>query len=92
MVEESVDRGELYKLIPIQKSTFSSATTAAPATKQEGFSNRYNKSKQEQEAAAAAEEPKVREKKIENFSEIENIYDKGVIGNLREVFFPPKFD
>lgn len=88
MIEESVDRGELFKLIAIPESTASSNITSSSTTglKEEGFSKRYNKSK-EKEAT-----PTVREKKIENFSEIENIYDKGFIGNLKEVFFPPKLN
>jgi palmitoyltransferase len=79
MVEESVDRGEIFKIVPRTKD--SSTTTAL---KDQTYSKRYNKvTKQEEE---------VEERKIEYFSEIENIYDKGFIGNLKEVFFPPKLN
>lgn len=31
------------------------------------------------------------ERKITSMKELQNIYDKGFQGNLKEVFFPPKF-
>lgn len=79
MVEESVDRGELYKMVPVNKTKESLATS----TSVEGFSKRYNKKREPAEMR--------QEQKIESFEEIENIYDKGFLGNLNEVFFPPKF-
>ncbi|CAO3644598.1 unnamed protein product [Mucor hiemalis] len=83
MIEESVDRGEIFKIVPKSSSTADSSSTTALKENQT-FSKRYNKvTKMEEE---------VQEKKIEDFSEIENIYDKGFVGNLKEVFFPPKFD
>ncbi len=83
MVEESVDRGEIFKLVPRAKEEESNSTTTALKGNQK-YLKRYNKvTKMEEE---------VLEKKIEDFSEIENIYDKGFVGNLKEVFFPPKLN
>lgn len=75
LVEESVDRGELFKIIPVKPSS----TTSALEEKK--YLKRYNK--------ITKKEEEVEEKKIESFEEIENIYDKGFLGNLKEVFFPP---
>lgn len=83
MIEESVDRGEIFKIVP--KTTSAADSSSSTAVKEnQTFTKRYNKvTKMEEE---------VEERKIEDFSEIENIYDKGIVGNLKEVFFPPKFD
>lgn len=77
MVEESIDRGELFKMVPVskKKEEFSGTSTAV-----EGYSKKYNKKKDTVEAKE--------ERRIESFDEIVNIYDKGIIGNLKEVFFP----
>lgn len=83
MIEESVDRGEIFKLVPRTASTDSSSTTALNNEKQT-YQKRYNK--------ATKMEEEVIEQKIEDFSDIENIYDKGFVGNLKEVFFPPKLN
>ncbi|KAI7893799.1 DHHC palmitoyltransferase-domain-containing protein [Mucor mucedo] len=78
MIEESVDRGELFKIVPVKPT----ANTTALAEK--NYTKRYNKKTKEEEH--------VEEKKIESFEEIENIYDKGFLGNLKEIFLPPNFN
>jgi palmitoyltransferase len=78
MIEESVDRGDLYKLVPAVKEE-----TRSTAIEDTTFSKRSNG-----KAPVSQEKQQIR---IKNFDEIENIYDKGFIGNLKEVFFPPRF-
>lgn len=76
-VEEAIDRGEIYKVVKRSKDTSSSSSS----TKQASSTATKRKPQKEE----------LEEKKIESFDEIENIYDKGFLGNLKEVFFPPKF-
>lgn len=78
MVEESVDRGELFKIVPVKPTSITTALA------EKNYTKRYNKKTKEEEH--------VEEKKIKSFAEIENIYDKGFLGNLREIFIPPKFN
>lgn len=77
MVEESVDRGELFKIVPVKPTSHTTALA------EKNYTKRYNKNTKQEEH--------VEEKKIESFEEIENIYDKGFLGNLKEIFLPPKF-
>lgn len=75
LVEESVNRGDLFKIVPV------TPTSTTTALEEKNYLKRYNKNTKKEEH--------VIEKKIESFQEIENIYDKGFLGNLKEVFFPP---
>ncbi|CEP11355.1 hypothetical protein [Parasitella parasitica] len=75
MVEESIDRGELYKMVSVKDIDTSGASTSV-----EDYSKKYNKK------VVSVETKK--EQRIQSFEEIENIYDKGFLGNLKEVFFP----
>lgn len=75
LVEESVNRGDLFKIVPVKP------TSTTTALEEKTYLKRYNKNTKKEEH--------VQEKKIESFQEIENIYDKGFHGNLKEVFFPP---
>ncbi|KAI7904871.1 DHHC palmitoyltransferase-domain-containing protein [Cokeromyces recurvatus] len=81
MVEDSIDRGELYRKSVIKVNNVKSQTTA-------NYSLRYNKQRSNQEEE---EEAIIEEKRIESLDEVDNIYDKGFFGNLKEVFFPPGF-
>lgn len=78
MIEESVDRGELFKIVPVKPTSNTSALA------EKNYTKRYNKKTNKEEH--------VQEKKIDSFEEIVNIYDKGFLGNLKEIFLPPKFD
>lgn len=80
MVEESIDRGELFKMVPVIKRK-EEEESSGTSTAVEGYSKKYSKNK---DTAAAVKE----EKRIESFDEVVNIYDKGIVGNLKEVFFP----
>lgn len=80
MIEESVDRGELYKFVPKKQEEKDAHSTAI---EDETFSKRLNS-----KTPVSLEREQIR---IENFDDIENIYDKGFIENLKEVFFPPRF-
>jgi hypothetical protein len=80
MIEESVDRGELYKLVPKKQDVEEAHSTSVKDTAFSKRSNGKNPVSQEREQI-----------RIESFDEIENIYDKGFIENLKEVFFPPRF-
>lgn len=75
-IEEAIYRGEIYKVVKRSSDETNSNTKGKPTA----AVKRKTQQKEEFE-----------EKKIESFDEIENIYDKGFLGNLKEVFFPPKF-
>lgn len=69
MIEDAIDRGELFKIENIQSSASGKNYTMHTST--QGV--------------------RTRERKIESLTEIDNIYDKGFMNNLYEVFFPPRF-
>ncbi|RCH84831.1 hypothetical protein CU097_005392 [Rhizopus azygosporus] len=69
MIEDAIDRGELFKIENIQSSANGKNYTMH--TSIQGV--------------------RTRERKIESLTEIDNIYDKGFMNNLYEVFFPPRF-
>ncbi|GAN02085.1 conserved hypothetical protein [Mucor ambiguus] len=79
MVEESIDRGELFKMVPVNKKKEEEGSSGT-STAVEGYSKKYKKNK---DTVAVKEE-----KRVESFDEVVNIYDKGIVGNLSEVFFP----
>lgn len=62
MVEDAIDRGELFKEKKVYK-------------------RRYK-----------ALESSTEEKRVESLEEIDNLYDKGFLENLRQVLFPQSFD
>ncbi|KAI8081988.1 DHHC palmitoyltransferase-domain-containing protein [Gilbertella persicaria] len=74
LVEDSIVRGELYKMVPVK----SYSTTL----KEKNYVTKRNKKNDQEEA---------KEKRVESLEEVDNIYDKGIIHNLKEVFFPPRF-
>lgn len=85
MVEESIDRGELFKMVPVNKRKEEKEESLGTSTAIEGYSKKYNKNKDTTTAAVTAVKE---EKRVESFDEVVNIYDKGIVGNLKEVFFP----
>lgn len=80
MVEESIDRGELFKMVPVNNKKEKEEASSGTSTAVEGYAKKYSKNK---DTAVVKEE-----KRVESFDEVVNIYDKGIIGNLKEVFFP----
>ncbi|KAI8887604.1 zf-DHHC-domain-containing protein [Backusella circina FSU 941] len=66
LLEESIYRGEIWKVTP----------------KEQGTSSSVNIQPKEQEQVR---------RQVTSMDEIKNIYDLGRLGNLKEVFFPPRF-
>ena len=77
LVEDSIDRGELWVEDDVQ--TDDSDEDNNNTTKQKGTRSK-NKKKTRSEAT---------KRKIESLDELDNIYDKGFLKNLYDVFFPP---
>ncbi|KAI8987165.1 DHHC palmitoyltransferase-domain-containing protein [Pilobolus umbonatus] len=78
LVEDSIDRGELFKMIPIKDKSKQQAKSPKTLSRRN--------------LAASKVKEGYEEVLIKSFDEVKNIYDKGVIGNLKEVFIPPRFD
>ena len=77
LVEDSIDRGELWVEDDVQ--TDDGDDDKNSSTKQKGTGGKNKKKTRFQST----------KRKIESLDELDNIYDKGFLKNLYDVFFPP---
>ncbi|KAI8967506.1 DHHC palmitoyltransferase-domain-containing protein [Mycotypha africana] len=86
MIEEAIDRGEIYKVVRVPASSSSLSDNNIPSkvtSLNDTYVKKYHKNVKKNDYIK-------QERKVESFDEIENIYDKGFFNNLKEVFNPPK--